>query len=266
VHDFGKCAADAGFHFLRRRLPAPLPQEFAVSIEHHHAPVAVAIGKVNVTVFRIAGDARRLVEPVVARVQVLAPLCAVDGIEHALLADLHQEFSVVGVFLHHAVAVGRDPDVVVLIDRAAMWRRGQHVPIAPRTDHLAFQVEDHHRRRPQAGFLFLLRDVAAIDDEHVVVVVNVYTRELPGNPAFRQRLGPPRIDYESRRSGFRYNGTRGGGGSSTDIHVASLVVEKKSQGTRHKSKGLYEVLHYFCLLPCLLPSLLTAAWSVPAPS
>ena len=232
----GERAADSRFHLFRRRLPPPLPQVLAVRVEHHHAPVAITVGEVHVPVLRVARDARRLVEAILAGIEELAALGTVVGIEHALRADLREKLPVVGVFLHHAVAVGADPHVVVPVDGATVRRRGQHVPVTPRPDELPIQVEDHHCRRADAGLLLLLGDVSPVHDEHVIVMVHVDARELPADPAIGQGLGPGRIDLETRRCGLGRNRAHGGGGRSggRSIHIVSLWTMDGTRGLRER--------------------------------
>ena len=90
MHDFGEYTANAGFHLFGRCLPSPLAQELSVLVEHHHAAVAVAIGKVHIAIFRVAGDTRRLVEPVMCGIAARPALAAVGGVKHAFGANLQQ--------------------------------------------------------------------------------------------------------------------------------------------------------------------------------
>ena len=51
----------------------------------------------------------------------------------------------------------------------------------------------------QRGFFFLFGNIATIDNDHMVVGIDANAAELPGDPSFRQRLGPVGIDFESGR-------------------------------------------------------------------
>ena len=176
------------------------------------------------------------------RIRTRTFLAAVGGIEYALGADLQLQLSIVGVFLHHAVAVGGDPHIVFVIDGATVRGRWHHVPLAPRLNHIAFPIEYHDRRRLYAGFPFFVRDVAAINNQHVVAVIHVYARQLPGDPSFRQRFRPPRIDFKARCGGLRrvwHNGADYSGRCRrriTGSHMTSLFVDSElclgnTQGT-----------------------------------
>ena len=84
----------------------PLAQELAGLVQHRHAAVAVrafAVGDVDVAVLAVHIDAGRHVERRGRRIQRLALVCAVGGIELALLPDLKKQLAaVMGVFLNHA--------------------------------------------------------------------------------------------------------------------------------------------------------------------
>ena len=129
-----------------------------VGVIHNHAMVAVAIGHVDFVCIFVDEDLRR--PPQV--LDVVAPLARAD------LADLHEEFSVLGEFHDHAVvgisdhrsglpfrrwsarrlpargsaaaaarririgsdAISADPDVAFVIDRDAVVRVGPFVALA----------------------------------------------------------------------------------------------------------------------------------------
>ena len=70
-------------------------------------------------------------ELVVRRVEALAAPGAVDGIEFSARADLQQQLAVRRIFLDDAVAVAGDPDVLLVIDEAAVDRARHGGLIAP---------------------------------------------------------------------------------------------------------------------------------------
>src|SRR5207237_576599 len=84
-----------------------------LGVEHDHATIAIAVGNEHLVGLRIHGDAR-------GPAQMLGAV-AVSG--DAALADLEQELSVPGEFedLPVPVAVARQPDVVLRIDRDAVF-------------------------------------------------------------------------------------------------------------------------------------------------
>src|SRR5437016_14172786 len=53
MDDLRKHSGITPFGFLLRRLPSPLSQKLSVTIEHGHAPVAITVRDVNVTILRV---------------------------------------------------------------------------------------------------------------------------------------------------------------------------------------------------------------------
>jgi len=119
---------------------------------------------------------------------------SVGGIEDTARADLHKQFSFVAVLLDDPVVVAPHPDVVVRIERAPVDGVWNHVRIAPRRDHLSGDIEHDDRRSLLRGLGLLGGNVAAIHHYDVIVRIRAYASQLPGDPAFRQRLRPGRID------------------------------------------------------------------------
>ena len=82
------------------------------------------------------------------RIQALAFIGAVGGIKNAALADLEQEFSIMGVLLDDAVAVAGDPDIVVAVGVTTVNDAGQLVPIAiPGAGQVAGKIKQEYRWR-----------------------------------------------------------------------------------------------------------------------
>ena len=117
----------------RSRDAAPLAQVRADRAEHHDAMVTVAIGDVDAAALsrdrvrsRIDPNVGRLVKQRVAHIRqgVAARIAAgIRGrvVAHAFGADLQQlRRAVVRPLLHDAVAVAGDPDVVLVVDEAAV--------------------------------------------------------------------------------------------------------------------------------------------------
>ena len=110
-------------HALRQ----PLAQKAALAVQHGDAAVAVAafaVGHIDIAVLAIDEDAGRHVELRERGIERLALDGAVGGIQHALLADLHEQLAaVMGEFLHHAGRGGGDPEIAVLVEMAAVQAR-----------------------------------------------------------------------------------------------------------------------------------------------
>ena len=142
---------------------------------------------------RIDPHVRRLVEQRLALVgariaaRVAADVVVGRPIALAARADLQQQrLAVVRVLLDDAIAVAGDPDVVLIVDEAAVDAVRQHVAIAPGVDHVARLIElDHRRRRHRVERLRRVDEIAARDDEDVVARVDAGAGHLAGRP----RLG-----------------------------------------------------------------------------
>ena len=223
MHDLGEHAGDVLLGFLLGRLASPLPQEFAGLVEHRDAPVAVAVGDVDVAVARIDHDPRRHVELVLRGVVALAAPRAVDRVEFALGADLQQQLAVRRVFLDDAVGIAGDIDILVAVDEAAVDRVGHRVLVAPGADDVALHVELDDRRRGDRGFLLLVGDVAPVDHVDVVLLGRADAAELAGDPVLRQFLGPAGIDCEFAARSGRCAGTRPSASGSAAAETASRM-------------------------------------------
>src|SRR5581483_924334 len=131
VHDAEKNAAGVRLGLLLRRLTAELPNVFALAVEDDDAPVAVAVGDVNVAVRRIDREACRPVEQRMARVQRGGFLAAVFGIEFTLRADLQQQLAVARILLRDGVGVAADPDISLGVEIAVVNAARDDLRIAP---------------------------------------------------------------------------------------------------------------------------------------
>src|SRR5439155_15424576 len=101
--------------------------------------------------------------------------------------DLHQHFAVVGPFLDDAVAVSRQPDVVLAIGEAAVNGTGHGVRVAPGVDECSREIENQHRGRLLGGFGFLVCDVAPVRDDEMVMRVDADAARTSDYPAVRMR-------------------------------------------------------------------------------
>ena len=116
-----------------RPLPEPRHGAVVVVLEYDHAVVAVAVGHVHAAALmrhririRIDPDIGRLVDQRMAHVRERVAAAVAAGIRRRVVADvvdpdlIQPRRAVVRVFDLHAVAVAADPDVVLVIDEAAV--------------------------------------------------------------------------------------------------------------------------------------------------
>src|SRR3984885_507750 len=100
---------------------APLAQELALGVEDDDAMVAIAVGAIDIAVVRIDCDVGGFVEK--QRALVGAGLAAffVRMVADAFAPDLQQQLlAVMRPFLHDPIGAAADPDVILLVDEAAM--------------------------------------------------------------------------------------------------------------------------------------------------
>ena len=151
-HDAVRMAAVAGPELPRAfaRL-TPLPQVAALLVEDGDAEVPVTVRDIDVAVGRIDRDVGGLVQQGAAAVQARATAGRRRGIADPLGADLQQQrLAVVRILLDDAVAVAGDPDVVLVIDEAAV-ETGRHrgelrgARVAEMVHDVAVAVEFDHR-------------------------------------------------------------------------------------------------------------------------
>src|ERR1700728_1562954 len=109
VHYLHKRTTDTRIRLLFCALMPPLPEEFSIPVENSDATVAISIGYVDISIFRIDGDIGRHIELRVAGVHGPPSESTVRSIDNATLPDLHHQISVVAVFLNDSVAVARGP-------------------------------------------------------------------------------------------------------------------------------------------------------------
>src|SRR5262249_57298788 len=102
---------------------------------------------------------------------------AVGGIENASFADLQQEFSFVAILLNDAVAVSANPNIVLVIDGAAVNGVRNGPRISHRAKDIAGGIEHDNRRRLQRSFFLLVCDVPPVDDDHMVMGIDANTAE-----------------------------------------------------------------------------------------
>src|SRR5262249_26019832 len=99
-------------------------------------------------------------------------------------------FSFMAILLNDAVAVSANPNIVLVIDGAAVNGVRNSGRISHRANDVSGRIEHDDRRRLQRSFLLLVGDVTPVDDDHVIVEIDATTAELPRDPPLRQRLGP----------------------------------------------------------------------------
>ncbi len=193
---------------VARRLAVSAPVALvgaALGIEHHDAPVGIAVGGEDLPGGDVDRDVGRRAEPH-GRVAV---------VPRSLPADLqdelavHRELEQLAVFL----AVPGQPDEIAGVDEDAVLALGPLVArprAAPGKKQVAGLVERQHRRRGDAalagrrnllgGPLALGERARPVHDPDGIEAVGRDAGHLPQDPAVRQRLRPERIDLELRHS------------------------------------------------------------------
>jgi hypothetical protein len=106
----------------------------------------------------------------------------VGAIDNASLPDLHHQPSVVAVFLNDSVAVTGGPEVVFVVDCAAVGRVRNCLPVAEAVHNLSIGVELNKRRSLLGDFSLLVRHVVPIDDKYMILAVHADAAYLAGNP------------------------------------------------------------------------------------
>ena len=204
--------------------------------------IAVAVRDVHAAAFTgdrirvgIDGDVRRPVQQRLAAAfegRVSAASHCRRVVAGKLSADLEQlGAAVVAPLLHDAIRIAADPDIVLVIDEAAVDAVRQNRVLArvrlsgrnqrrvtPGVRHIAFGIEFDHRwgrlglERPperagvRVGSAHALRGRKAArleatgHDDEVILRVDAGPAGFAGYPVVRQRLGPERIDLEGRRN------------------------------------------------------------------
>jgi hypothetical protein len=190
VHDPHKRATNTRIRLLFCALMPPLPEEFSVPAEDSNTTVAISVGYVNIPIFRIDGDIGRHIELRVAGVHGPSSESAVRGVDNAPLPDLHQQLSVVAVFLDDSVAVSSGPEIIFVVDFAAVSRVRHYFPVAEAMHNLAIDVELDKRRGLAGDFSLLVRYVVPIDDKHMILIVHADATYLAGDPILGQRFWP----------------------------------------------------------------------------
>ena len=190
----------------------PLAQPRARRAEHDDTMIAVPVGDVDTAAFsrhrvrvRIDVHVGRLVQQRVAHVgeRVAAGVAALTvdqdrrngGRVERVVAESpgpdlqeRQGRAVVRILLHDAVAVAGDPDVVLVVDEAAVNAVGQDIPVAPRVHDVPRGVElDDGSRGNGVQRFRRVDEIAAGHDEDVVLRIDAGPRDFPGGP----RLGLP---------------------------------------------------------------------------
>src|ERR1022692_4191528 len=203
MHDLHECTTDTGIGLFFCPLVPPLTKEFPGSIENNYPAIAVTVSYVDVAVSGINRYVGRHVELRVTRVQCPTLESAVGSIDNASFPDLHQQFSIVTVFLDDSIAIACSPKIVLIVNGAAVGNIRNDFPVAKAIHHIAVGIEFNVGWRLLCNFRFLVRHVITIDDEDVILCVHAYTADLSDYPFFWQRLWPVRIDNELRTAALR---------------------------------------------------------------
>jgi hypothetical protein len=101
--------------------------------------------------------------------------------------------------LHDAVARASDPKIVFGIHGTTVGNAWCCVRIAEGIHDVAFGIEFDDHGRLMRGVQIVVGQVAPVQDEHMVARVNTDASDSSRYPEVRQRLGPVRIHFESRR-------------------------------------------------------------------
>ena len=174
----------------------PLAQKLSLSIEHRDAAIAIAVGNVDIAVGWIDDHAGGIEELRAAGVESLALRRSVRRVEDASLSDLQKQLPVVAPFLDDAVAVACQPDVVLVIDEAAVDDAGHCVRVAKGMNQVAGEIEDQNRRRLKGGLSLLSGDVTTVGDDEMIVRIGADAAGPADDPFVGQRLWPVGIDSE----------------------------------------------------------------------
>src|ERR1700723_3793244 len=196
MQDLHECTTDTRVGLFFCPLMPPLTKEFPGSIENNYPAIAVTVSYVDVAIGGIYRYVGRHVKLRVTRIQCATLKSAVGSIDNASYPDLHQQFSVMTVFLDDSIAIACRPEIVLIIHGAAVRDIRNDFPIAKAIHHIAVGMEFDVRRRLARNFPFLVCHVIAINDEDVILCVHAYTANLSDYPFSRQRFWPIGIDDE----------------------------------------------------------------------
>src|SRR5271167_319661 len=98
-------------------------------------------GYIDISICRIDGDIGRHIELRLARVHGASFESTVRGIDNASFSDLQHQPSLMTVFLNDAVAVAGGPEIVFVVDGAAVGRVRSCLPVAKAVHDLAVGIE-----------------------------------------------------------------------------------------------------------------------------
>ena len=219
-----------------------------VGVEDRDAPVAVAVGDVDLVGLRIDVDLGRLSEIG----EVVAPLAL------ALRADLQQEPAVPGELenLRVVAAAARQPDVVQVVDEDAVLRLRPLVVVgraAPGLDDVALLGELDDRRGRAAALgerrvgvgapLLLVEAAGPVDDPDVVARVDRHAHHVAQGPVVRERLGPVRIEGEAGPAQHAVAGLGGDTGGRGAARGRRHDGERRAERTEQKSVSESSIGH-----------------------
>src|SRR5580692_11829346 len=168
VNHLHERAAHPCVGFSLRPLVAPLAQEFSIAIKHRYAAVTIAIGDINVSIRGIDGDARGHEELRMTRIQSSTLEGRVGGIDNTSFPDLQLKFSVVAVLLYDPVTIAGRPQIVLVVNEAAVGRIRNDLPITETIDHGAIGIELDERWGLLRDLRLLVGHIIPVNDEHVI--------------------------------------------------------------------------------------------------
>jgi hypothetical protein len=156
--------------------------------------------------------------PVLGVLLVVAPnmpsdiaLIPVRAIDNASLSDLHHQPPVVTVFLNDSVAVAGGPEIVFVVDDAAVGGVRSCLPVAEAVHNLAIGIELNERWSLPGDFSLLVRHIVPIDDKHMILAVHADAAYLAGDPILGQRFWPSGIHFILERAALRLRSAKGYG-------------------------------------------------------
>src|ERR1700757_2665021 len=103
------------------------------------------------------------------------------------------------ILLNDSVAVTRGPEVVLMVDKAAVRDVRHYFPVAEAAHQISGRIKFQEGRRLFRYFSFLVGDITTVHDENVVLRIDTNAAHLAKHPVVRERLGPRRIYLESGR-------------------------------------------------------------------
>src|SRR5580693_7681445 len=164
--------------------------------------VAVSVGDEDVTIGAVHSYSSGLIQQGVAAVEAGAPAGATQSVAYSLVADLQKQLApIVGPFLNDPAASVSHPQVVLLIEVAAVQDLREQTSIAPGADDIPlFVVLDHRRGKFHVKLHLNGQQRSSIECNYMVFRVDTSRADLLCDPALRCGLGPVRTHHKSRHA------------------------------------------------------------------